>query len=430
MKLIFITLPIVFIFFFNHCLVAGDANFTSSARAKTLSLNGMYFAGADGLQSMLGNPSMLSLLNSKGFELYIIDHMGQYEFENMHNNLFESFRDDDFSLGGGIFWSFSPFFSAAISFQRAFDYRISWPFANLFVNGSSSSLLAFDFFNEITADAASAAFAYKFDNISVGASVHLYYLENHASFPVTNNRWDQGLGQAAYQFAYNQDGYSFGFNLGASLQLNDQLRIGIMSKSAYKTDLEGSALSNMFSEIDSNTSAAELTGNFEMPWIFGSGLIYEWTENLKLNFDLQFNLWDGIQKTFDLNFNNPVWQENLSSMDSLTGINAASFNLSFDNSIDAGFGIEYNTSGLVLRTGYRFSQSPNTEATYNLLFPSVDQHWISLGLGYHDGSLLIDAVVAYAFGISKKITATGRDNLSGKYSSSTVLPAVTFRYLL
>ncbi|MDO8550763.1 MAG: outer membrane protein transport protein [Ignavibacteria bacterium] len=418
------------IFLLNTFIIAGDANFNSASRAKTLSLNGLYFAGADGLQPVLGNPSTLSLLNSRGIEFFIIDHIGQHKFENLQNNLFQSFQDDDFSFGGGAYWSFSHSFTAALSYQRAIDYKVSWPFTNLFSNDSSSSLLAFDFYNQITIDAASASFAFKFDQVSVGGSANFYYVAQHTSFPRSNERWNQGSGLAAYQFNYNLDGYSFGFNLGASFQVIDQIGAGIMTRSGYKVDLEGTAESSMFAQLDSSSSLVNLSGNFEMPWVFGGGIVYEWTDDLIINLDMQYNLWNGIQKTFDFTFDNSSWQQNLSSIDSLTTITAASFTLSFDNSIDAGLGIEYKTSDLVLRTGYRFSQSPNTDDTYNMLFPSVDQHWVSIGIGYQKENLLIDAAIAYAFGIAKEVMKPGIRNLSGSYSSTMIMPNVTIRYLL
>jgi long-subunit fatty acid transport protein len=65
-----------------------------------------------------------------------------------------------------------------------------------------------------------------------------------------------------------------------------------------------------------------------------------------------------------------------------------------------------------------------------MLFSSVDQHWVSLGIGYQDENLLIDAVVAYAFGISTDVINSEFRNLTGNYSSTVVLPAITFRYLL
>jgi long-subunit fatty acid transport protein len=414
----------------NFSLFAGDVNFSTASRAKTLSLNGLYFTGSDGLQSVLGNPSTINFQNSKGLEFFIVDNVGQQEFENFNNNHFKSFQDDDFSFGGGIFWSLSPSFTAALSYQRGVDYKINWPYVNLFIGDSSTSLLTFDFFNQLTIDAASASFAAAFGKLSVGVSAHYYYMEQHTSFPRTNERWNDTLGLPGYQFNYNQDGYSFGFNLGASLQLNEQLRIGVMSRSGFKTNLEGTASSRMLAVLDSVPSNVNLSGTFEMPWIFGGGLIYEWTDNLKVNVDVQYNLWNSIQKTFDFTFDNSTWQQNLSSTDSLTGINPSSFTLSFDNTIDAGFGIEYKTSEVVLRTGYRFSQSPNTNAAYNMLFPSVDQHWVSLGIGYQDENLLIDAVVAYAFGISTDVINSEFRNLTGNYSSTVVLPAITFRYLL
>jgi long-subunit fatty acid transport protein len=64
-----------------------------------------------------------------------------------------------------------------------------------------------------------------------------------------------------------------------------------------------------------------------------------------------------------------------------------------------------------------------------MLFPSVNQHWISFGAGYQDENILIDAALAYAIGISTKVSSAGVRNLSGSYGSSVILPVITFRYL-
>jgi len=425
----FILIPL-FILSLNINLIAGDPGFSSSARAKTVALNGMYFTGMDGLQPVLGNPSVLALLNSGGVEMYIANHIGQHEFKNTRNEMYKSFNDDDYSFGGGIFWSFSPLFTAALSYQRATDYHVNWPYTNLFSLDSISALIAFDFFNEITIDAATVSTGIGFENFSFGASIHYYFVEHILSFPKTNERWNQGLGQAAYQLSYNQDGNAFGFNLGVSYQANDQLRFGVFAKSGFKADLDGTASGNLLRDLDSTASLVNINSSLEMPWEFGGGILYELNEDLKLNFDIKYSLWGSIEKSIAIDFENPVWQQRLSSIDSLTGINASNLNLSYDNSFDAGVGLEYYTSNLILRTGYHFSQSPNTDATYNMLFPSVDQHIISIGIGYRDKNLIIDAAVAYAFGVEREVTGAAVKNSSGRYSSSMVLPAVTLRYLL
>ena len=422
-------LLIIFLVIVNYSVIAGDTNFSTISRAKTLSLNGLYFAGTDGLQSVLGNPAMLSHLNSKQLEFFVTDNIGQYKYENLKNNLFESYQDDDFSFGGGIFWSFSPSLTAALSYQRAIDYKISWPFVNLFKTDSASSLLAFDYYNQITIDAASASVAIGFNNFSVGASINLYYAEQHSAFPRSNEMWKQGVGLAGYQINYNQDGYSFGFNIGAALQISEKLRAGIMTKSGFSVDLDGSAETRMFSDLDSISSAVNLSGTFEIPWVLGAGLVYDWTDDLTINIDLQYSLWDGIQKTFDFTFDNSKWQQNLSSVDSLTAITSSSFTLALKNSIDAGIGVQYKTSNVILRAGYRYSQSPNADITYNMLFPAVDQHIISAGVEYRMEKLIADVGLAYSFGVTRNINKES-SLLAGKYSSDTYTPSVTLRYEL
>lgn len=426
----YFTVILVILLSFSNTLTAGDAGFNVASRAKTLSLNGLYFAGTDGLQAVLTNPSMLSLLKSGGVEFFAADRIAQFELESTRNGLFKSFDDNDFSFGGGIYWMFSQSFSAALSYQRAVDYKTNWPFSNLFRNDSLSALLVFDFHNQITIDAASASLAINIDKFSIGASANLYHVEHHSAFPFTNERWGEGLGRPAYQLNYDQDGYTFGFGLGVSAQFNDRFRAGVMARSGYKADMEGIANNIMFAELDSISSQASLTGTFEMPWVFGGGIVYEWSENLTLNMDIQYSLWGNIRETFILSVDNSIWQQRLSMTDTLTDINASGFNLSFTNTIDAGIGLEYKTSDLVLRTGYRFSQSPNSDDSYNLLFPDVDQHWVSLGIGYLYENLLVDASIAYAFGVSREIIKPGIGNLSGKYKSNIILPTVTIRYLL
>jgi len=409
---------------------AGDTNLSAVTKAKTLSLNGLYFAGTDGIQSVLGNPSMLSYLNSGGIEVFVFDQFGQHKFENLQDEIYKSLNNDEFNFGGGIYWTFSQSFTAALSYQRSLDYKIDWPFLKFFSNDSTSSILGFIYSNELTIDAASASFAFKLNNFSVGGAAHLYYVENYVAFPRSNERWNDGLGLAAYQFNYNQDGYSYGFNLGASMQVDEKFRIGLMASSGFSTHLEGSASSIMFSQLDSASSIVKLSSTVEIPWIFGGGLFYDFTDYVKLNFDVQYNLWSGIQKTFDFSFNDQLWQQKLSMVDSLTGLKGSSFTLEFNNSLDIGVGMEYKIANVFLRTGYRFLQSPNSEASYNMIFPSVDRHRISIGISYQDNDFIFDAAVCYTIGVSKDVKRTAVQNTRGSYSSSMVTPAITIKYLL
>jgi long-subunit fatty acid transport protein len=372
------------------------------------------------------NPASFSSGSGSGAEIYILNQSGLQEFSDISSNLYKSFQEDDFNAGAGVFWKINPSLTAAASYGRAVSYNVDWPFANFFETDSASSLLTFDMHNTFSIDAASVSLSVRSEDFSIGASAHFYFVEQNSAFPVSNPEWSSGSGLAAYQLNYMLDGTAFGFNLGISYQINEDLKAGAMVRSGYKSDLEGEAQTRMFSDLDSASSAAAVSAVFEMPWVFGAGFLYSWSDNLSINIDFQYSLWASTQENMDFTFNDPVWQQNLGSIDPLTGITPGSFLLAYDNSIDAGIGMEYFLSDISLRFGYKFSQSPNSTETYNLLFPAVDNHTISFGVGYKSGRIIIDAALAYSIGVTEKINSG--NILPGEYTSSGYLPSVTLRY--
>ncbi len=411
-------------------LFAGGPDFNVLPRAKALSLGGLYFAGVDGLNSVLNNPAGLVLMNKNYLELSINDIVGQQQFDGNTKGLHKSNEEDLFSINGGAAWSFSPDFVIALSYQRAVNFNVNWPFAAVQRTDSTMEISASNLFNGIKINAASVSGAIKFDNISVGVNASAYQIKQETSFPSENLLWYNNVGQGTYQFDYNEDAWTFGFNAGLMFEASDQLRIGFMARSGYSANLSGNAKSTMFAELDSVTATeVDLASKFEMPWVFGGGVGYNASENLILNADVQFSLWGSTQKSMNFDFKNSVWQNGVSSPDTLSGISGNQFVLNFKNNFDAGIGLEYMLSDLTLRAGYRFSQSPNSNNSYSYLFPSVNQNWISIGLGYTDGNLIADLAIAYAFGLQKKIESTG-SAFNGSYNSALVLPTITLRYTL
>jgi len=128
-----------------------------------------------------------------------------------------------------------------------------------------------------------------------------------------------------------------------------------------------------------------------------------------------------------MNYADPGWNGKDFQTDPLTGIDPNNILLAFENSFDAGAGIEYDLTDWSFRGGYRFSQSQNSTASYNYLFPTVDQHWFSLGLGYNDVEYIVDLGVSYAFGQETKIVSVPA--ISGKYDSETINVSMTLKYV-
>ncbi|MEO8398786.1 MAG: outer membrane protein transport protein, partial [Ignavibacteriaceae bacterium] len=308
------------------------------------------------------------------------------------------------------------------------NYQVDWPFLFLRNSDSSQVILAFNFYNRIKINSITPAAAFKFGDFSLGISANIYQVKQEVTFPQANERWPNNVGLAAYQFEYMLDAWTFGGTVGFMYDVNSDLRIGAKIKSGFKADLKGDAKSTMFAELDSSSSLVNVNSSFEIPWSFGGGIVYSLSENLKLNIDAEYSLWGSNKKNLSYNFNNSVWQSGLTETDSVTGINASSFSLNYNNTIDAGFGLEYSSPEIVYRFGYRFNQSPNSNSTYSYLFPSVDQHIFSLGIGYKDERLTIDAAISYAWGVSKDVDSSANQNLFGSYSSSGYIPTITLKY--
>jgi long-subunit fatty acid transport protein len=412
-------------------LFAGGSEFNTITDAKTLSLNGMYFAGESGMNSILGNPAGLILLNNKYLEFSVADKVGQQKYEGGSQGLHKSYEEDIVTFSGGLAWSFSPGVILGLSYRNGINYNVNWPFVALQRTDTTSAISAFDLYNKIKVNAASLSGAFTFDNLFIGVTFSAYQVKQETAFPLENARWYDSLstGEASYQFKYNEDGWTFGFGLGLMYQLSPDLRVGIMTRSGYSADLSGSATSNMFADLDSTASVVDLSSKIEMPWVFGGGLIYQLGSGLTLNADVLYSLWSGTQKSIKYKFNNPVWQSHTSGIDPLTGIKPDEFILNYKNTIDAGIGLEYILKDVILRCGYRFSQSPNSDETYSYLFPSVNQNWLSIGLGYTDGNLKADLGLAYAFGLKRMIDSSN-SGFNGNYNSDSVLPTITIKYTL
>lgn len=422
---------VLILFAFIGNVYAGGADLNVIQGAKTLSLDGLYFAGGDGLNSVLGNPAGLIKVSNKYLELSIADIIGQQKFESKTRGLHKSYEDDHFALGGGIAWSFSPDFILAASYQRAVNYNVDWPFLAYQYTDTTTSVSSQDLYNRFKVNAASVSAAARFDRLTVGVTISAYQVKHETAFPLENRSWYDSLsvGLAAYQFNYNEDAWTYGFDIGLLYEVSPDLQIGVMARSGYSADLSGTAQSMYFTDLDSSVSEVDLSSKFEMPWVIGGGIDYRLSENLSFNADVQYSLWSGTQKSMNFDLNNSVWKNNIPGNDSLSGIRADKFTLEFQNTFDAGFGFSLALSDVNLRLGYRFSQSPNTESTYSYLFPAVDQHRISLGLGYGDENLTADLTVAYAFGVSRDITNT-KNYFDGTYNSSLVIPTLTIRYTL
>jgi long-subunit fatty acid transport protein len=410
---------------------AGGTDTRLKSNSKTVSLNGLYFAGSDGIIKSFTNPAGLIYLNESGIEVNVLDCLAQNTFESTSGELYNSLREDEFSFSGGFLWSVSDEMKTAFSYQEAVGYKTTWPYAQYYQQDSLNALLVFDLYNDLKVDAISASISYRFGNIVFGLSPVLYHITSKFAFSQDNQMWTSGVGTAAYQFQFDEDAWTFGFNLGAIAELSDAFKVGLSVRSSYSADLDGTATSKMFAVTDSTDETTTVMSNFEMPWIVGLGSVYSFTPNINLNIDIQYSLWGSTATSINHKFGNQIWQDNLSSPDPTSGINGGTFTLNYNNTLDFGIGFEYVSESMIsYRLGYLYSQSPNSNEAYSFLFPAVNTHTMSLGIGLREGNLLFDASLGYTIGIQRSINNGAVENLNGTYGYDSIIPMVTLKYII
>ncbi|HAB51010.1 MAG: hypothetical protein A2315_14950 [Ignavibacteria bacterium RIFOXYB2_FULL_35_12] len=417
------------IILFSHLLFAGGLDNNNAYGTKTFTLDGLYFAGSPGLGSIFSNPAGLNFLNGKAFELSLLDEIEENNFKSDSRGIYKSFREENFSIGGGLYWSVGEELTLGLGYFPIVDYRIDWPFVVLRTTDTSSAVLPFSMTNNLEIISIVPSAAFKLGSFYLGVSANIYQINHQISFPINNENWGQNPGLAAYQFKYNLDTWTFGGTIGVMYDIKENLRVGFIVKSGINAEIKGDAESKIFSDLDSASSKTNTTSNISIPWKFGLGFLYEINDGTFLNLDAAYSLYGSENKKLYFTYDDPRWVNRTAKLDSLTGFSANSIPIGSRNTIDLGIGVEHiSDGGLIYRAGYRFSQSSNSSASYSFLFPTVDQNTFTIGLGYKDENLTIDAGIAYTFGFTKKVGIDENKFLFGEYSADGYIPSLTLRY--
>jgi len=409
-----------------------SSDFTQLTGASSVARNGLGIVSFDGLSNVMTNPAGLASMNGRWFEVSGVDRLGQYDFDNIEKGLYRSFRSHHWGFNGGAFYSVDPSLALAIAYHRLIDYRIEWPFVLYWEKGTGHESLAFDMYNRLLIDAISPSVGVKFGKLSIGLTANIYWAKHRLAFPLGNDDWFNDQGEAGYQFSYKQDGWSYGGILGCLYQISENMRVGFKIQSMFEIGLDGEAKSSMFNDLDTTAVRPEIlqvSTDFKMPWVFGVGFALNMAQYIELNLDGALSLWDKTKNNLVFQFSDGEWNRQLDQTDSKTGIQVNMIPLELKNSFDLGFGISYTPpSKLSYRAGYRYNQSPISEATNSMFFPSLNQHWFSAGIGYHSGPFIFNASIAYGFGEQRKINAEDNPFWYGKYDSGVFIQSVSFGY--
>ncbi len=426
MKRLFIFIAL---FILTDFALAGGLNKTSYFNSRTSALNGLYFAGVDGLSNIYTNPAGLSFNYGKSFQASYYFRSEQNTFDGKLRGLYKSITKSDGSYNLGFSWSFENGLAFGFNYQDNFDYELEWPYVLIIKKGQISEVNASDLFEFNKIKSISPAVSYKFGNLSAGLALNILNVKNQFAFPKQNYNWTDSISQPLYQLNFSEDGWGYNFNLGLMYEFSKNFRAGISVLSGYEISLDGKAIGDLYSVVDSASSSSQYTTKFQDPWKIGLGIFYAVNDFITLNIDFRFNLFGSLNDEINRTFTDNIWQEKSQIPDSLTGFSAAYTRQYYNNTFDLGLGIEYKvTSDLEMLFGYRFSQSPNSSSTFNMLRPTVSQHALSAGFVFHDNSFSIGGSVVYFAGIKESVNNSEFEVHNGIYDTSGLIPTITIKY--
>ena len=254
------------------------------------------------------------------------------------------------------------------------------------------------------------AVSYRVDeHLSFGAALNIYYgdleLNSRLPFPAGPE------GRARVE----GDDFAVGFTVGALWRINDRHALGLVYRSPFQLDLEGS------SKIDrsglprigpSNTNAS-----LELPQIIVAGYAFRPSRRLTLEADVQWADWD----TFD--------QVPLESDDPrFSSLPPRVFD--FDSSFTFRFGVQYQLDRTwTLRGGYVYSPTSAPERTFTPAIVDLDTHVFTAGVGYNQPRWSLDLAYRFILGVDRDVNDS-INSPPGEYSDQThaVILTMTVRF--
>ncbi|MCP5104008.1 MAG: hypothetical protein GY950_11545 [bacterium] len=243
------------------------------------------------------------------------------------------------------------------------------------------------------------------DIISLGAALNIV----HA-------RWNLKKPSYAGQFSERFNGFGVGASVGLLLKsFRDSVTFGVTFKTPVKIKLSGnSSVDGLLSWISTESKAErEIT----LPMWIGVGVALKSYKRLMATADVHYTRWAsfGVIKT---SYTAPGW----------AGAHEAVLELNWKSTVQVRVGLQYLASKtLTLRAGYATQPTPAAESPNNILLPTVNSEWFSLGFGYSRGKLTIDAGVSLALRREKVMEI--EDIPFGTLEMSAVVPTVSLTYI-
>ncbi|MCB0750124.1 MAG: outer membrane protein transport protein, partial [Ignavibacteriae bacterium] len=366
----------------------------------------------------------MSNLFSYGIEITALDKLGDQSIRTFNEDQYVSFRNDDLNISFGAYASILDNLSFGITYLPELNFGVDWPYTRLNLKENSSIVTAYDLKNNLVINSISPIISYKLEEISIGISANIYQTKIQYSFPKTNLMWKDDIGLPGYGLDYNFDGWSLGLTFGLLYNLDNDLSFALAVQTSSKTEIKGKLKSSFFNEVLNLDKSIDVNSVWENPWKISIGGLYKLSSKFALNIDISISLFSKSNEILSHKIDNEIIKNELSAPDTIVGLDGLGLNTKFKDSANLGIGLEYASSNsIIYRIGYLFNQSLQEQAMFSHLFPNLNQHWFSAGIGISQSKFMFDFTVAYAIGSSIKVEKN-EAVFSGLYKSQLFVPSL------
>jgi len=222
------------------------------------------------------------------------------------------------------------------------------------------------------------------------------------------------------------DGSGVGFNFGVQFRPLEGVHLGLNYRSNVTLDFKNGDAAFTFPKTNNAVVDQEIAATFpvitkasssiKLPYVFGVGLSYDFTENLTAEADYVLTAWSSYDK-LTIAFDDPV-----------AGKTKSEAVKDYEDSYSLRFGMEYRIDPmLILRVGYAWDRHAVPDAYVEPSLPEGDRHIYSTGIGYQFFGIQFDGFYQVLLQEDRKIIHSAQ-NFNGVYTGLATLYGLTVGY--